>query len=42
MYLGFKTFIYRVSRPEATTEHIAKRLRGRSFYLQLQTELIVD
>jgi CRISPR-associated protein Csm1 len=39
---GIQDFIYRISRPEATTEHIAKRLRGRSFYLQLQTELIVD
>jgi CRISPR-associated protein Csm1 len=39
---GIQSFIYRLSRPEAETEHIAKRLRGRSFYLQLLTEVAVD
>jgi len=39
---GIQGFIYRLSRPEAETEHIAKRLRGRSFYLQLLTEVAVD
>ncbi len=39
---GIQGFIYRLSRPEAETEHVAKRLRGRSFYLQLLTEVVVD
>jgi len=39
---GIQNFIYRLSRPQAATEHIAKRLRGRSFYLQLLTEVTVD
>ncbi|MEJ5201162.1 MAG: type III-A CRISPR-associated protein Cas10/Csm1 [Anaerolineales bacterium] len=39
---GIQDFIYRLNRPQAETEHIAKRLRGRSFYLQLLTEVVVD
>lgn len=39
---GIQNYIYRITRPEAETEHVAKRLRGRSFYIQLLTELIVD
>ena len=39
---GIQNFIYRISRPEAETEHVAKRLRGRSFYIQLLTEVAVD
>ncbi len=39
---GIQGFIYRLSRPEAETEHIAKRLRGRSFYLQLITEALAE
>ncbi len=41
-FSGIQDFIYRISRPEATTENIAKRLRGRSFYLQILSEVIVD
>ncbi len=41
-FSGIQDFIYRISRPESTTEHIAKRLRGRSFYLQTLGEVIVD
>lgn len=41
-FSGIQDFIYRISRPEATTENIAKRLRGRSFYLQVLCEVIVD
>ena len=41
-FSGIQEFIYRISRPEATTENIAKRLRGRSFYLQVLSEVIVD
>jgi|YNPMSStandDraft_1061717.scaffolds.fasta_scaffold00422_11 CRISPR-associated protein Csm1 len=41
-FSGIQDFIYRISRPEATTENIAKRLRGRSFYLQALSEVIVD
>jgi CRISPR-associated protein Csm1 len=39
---GIQNFIYRVTRPEAETEHVAKRLRGRSFYLSLLVEVAVD
>ncbi|MEM4168273.1 MAG: type III-A CRISPR-associated protein Cas10/Csm1, partial [Candidatus Caldarchaeum sp.] len=39
---GIQSFIYRLQRPDAETAHIAKRLRGRSFYVQLLTELVVD
>jgi len=41
-FSGIQNFIYRISRPESETEHIAKRLRGRSFYVQLLTEVVVD
>ena len=41
-FSGIQNFIYRISRPDADTEHIAKRLRGRSFYVQLLTEVVVD
>ena len=39
---GIQSFIYRITRPEAETEHVAKRLRGRSFYLSLLVEVAVD
>jgi CRISPR-associated protein Csm1 len=39
---GIQNFIYRITRPESKTEHVAKRLRGRSFYLSLLVEIIVD
>jgi CRISPR-associated protein Csm1 len=41
---GIQGFIYRVTRPEtdATFEHVAKRLRGRSFYLALLEEVIAQ
>lgn len=39
---GIQSFIYRLQRPDVETAHIAKRLRGRSFYVQLLTELVVD
>lgn len=32
-FSGLQSFIYRITRPEADTEHVSKRLRGRSFYL---------
>ena len=41
-FSGIQNFIYRISRPDADTKHIAKRLRGRSFYVQLLSEVIVD
>lgn len=41
-FSGIQNFIYRISRPDSETKHIAKRLRGRSFYVQLLTEVIVD
>jgi len=39
---GIQSFIYRLQRPDSETSHIAKRLRGRSFYVQLLTEVVVD
>ncbi len=41
---GIQNFIYRVARAEeeASFEHVAKRLRGRSFYLALLTDVIAD
>lgn len=39
---GIQKFIYRLNRPQAETEHIAKRLRGRSFYLQMLVEVVAD
>ena len=39
---GIQRFIYRLSRPDAETAHVAKRLRGRSFYVQLLSELVVE
>lgn len=39
---GIQNFIYRITRPEAETEHVAKRLRGRSFYLSLLAEVTAD
>lgn len=41
-FSGIQNFIYRISRTDSDTEHIAKRLRGRSFYVQLLTEVVVD
>lgn len=39
---GIQKFIYGIVKPEAETKGIAKRLRGRSFYLTLLTEVITD
>jgi CRISPR-associated protein Csm1 len=39
---GIQNFIYRIARPESDTEHVAKRLRGRSFYLSLLMETVAD
>jgi CRISPR-associated protein Csm1 len=43
-FSGIQSFIYRIARPEAEGEfeHIAKRLRGRSFYLSLLCEVAAD
>ena len=41
-FSGIQNFIYRIARPEATAEfeHVAKRLRGRSFYLGLLGQVV--
>ncbi len=41
---GIQSFIYRITRPEAEGEfeHVAKRLRGRSFYLGLLGDVAAD
>lgn len=39
---GIQNFIFRITRPESETEHVAKRLRGRSFYLTMLVEIVVD
>lgn len=41
---GIQSFIYRVASPERerTHENIAKRLRGRSFYVSLLADVIAD
>ncbi|MBE7471268.1 MAG: type III-A CRISPR-associated protein Cas10/Csm1 [Anaerolineae bacterium] len=41
---GIQSFIYRIAEPERDKSHrsTAKRLRGRSFYLNLLNELIVE
>ncbi|MBN1935624.1 MAG: type III-A CRISPR-associated protein Cas10/Csm1 [Anaerolineae bacterium] len=41
---GIQSFIYRITRPatDATFRGVAKRLRGRSFYLSLLSEVVVD
>ncbi len=41
---GIQAFIYRITTPEREREHrsTAKRLRGRSFYISLLSELVVD
>jgi CRISPR-associated protein Csm1 len=43
-FSGIQNFIYRITRPEATAEfeHVAKRLRGRSFYLGLIGDVVAD
>ncbi len=43
-FSGIQNFIYRITRPEGEGEYarVAKRLRGRSFYLQLLGEVVVD
>jgi CRISPR-associated protein Csm1 len=41
-FSGIQSFIYRITRPENDTEHVAKRLRGRSFYLSILADVIVD
>jgi len=41
-FSGIQRFIYRITRPEAETEHVAKRLRGRSFYLALLGDVVTD
>ena len=38
---GIQSFIYRINQPSAETEHIGKRLRGRSYYLTLLVEVVV-
>jgi len=39
-----QSFIYRITRPEATAEyeHVAKRLRGRSFYVSLLGDVVAE
>ncbi len=39
---GIQSFIFRIARPAAETEHVARRLRGRSFYVSLLVEVAVD
>jgi len=39
---GIQNFIYRITSPGAETEHVAKRLRGRSFYLSILVEVVAD
>ena len=39
---GIQKFIYGIVKPEADTKGTAKRLRGRSFYLTLLTEVVTD
>jgi CRISPR-associated protein Csm1 len=43
-FSGIQSFIYRITQPEgeATYSKVAKRLRGRSFYLGLLGDVIVD
>jgi CRISPR-associated protein Csm1 len=43
-FSGVQSFIYRITQPEgeATYSKVAKRLRGRSFYLGLLGDVIVD
>jgi CRISPR-associated protein Csm1 len=37
---GIQNFIYRITRPESDTAHVSKRLRGRSFYVGLLSEVL--
>jgi CRISPR-associated protein Csm1 len=39
---GIQKFIYRITEPGAESRHTAKRLRGRSFYLAILAEVVVD
>ncbi len=39
---GIQNFIYRITNPGSETEHVAKRLRGRSYYLSAVMELTVE
>ncbi|MDR3573125.1 MAG: type III-A CRISPR-associated protein Cas10/Csm1 [Anaerolineaceae bacterium] len=39
---GIQDFIYRITRPESDTDKVTKRLRGRSFYLSLLCDVVVD
>ncbi len=39
---GIQKFIYRIVKPKAETKGTGKRLRGRSFYLTLLTEVVTD
>lgn len=39
---GIQNFIYRITNPGSETEHVAKRLRGRSYYLSALVELTVE
>ncbi|NPV86943.1 MAG: type III-A CRISPR-associated protein Cas10/Csm1 [Anaerolineae bacterium] len=43
-FSGIQNFIYQITRPEAEAsfEHVAKRLRGRSFFLNLLGEVLTD
>ncbi|MCS6859779.1 MAG: type III-A CRISPR-associated protein Cas10/Csm1 [Abditibacteriales bacterium] len=39
---GIQKFIFRVARPEADTDGVAKRLRGRSFFVAFLTQVIAE
>jgi CRISPR-associated protein Csm1 len=39
---GIQKFIFCVARPEADTDGVAKRLRGRSFFVALLTQIIAE
>lgn len=39
---GIQKFIYGITKPKAETKGTSKRLRGRSFYLSLLTDVISD
>lgn len=43
-FSGIQNFIYRITKPVTDTsfDHVAKRLRGRSFYLALLGEVLAD
>ena len=41
-FSGLQGFIYRITNPDSDTEHVSKRLRGRSFYLTALGLVTVD